>query len=573
LFEDFLQQPSHLLLKKAISESIAPLTIIIGSGLSKPAGLPDWKELRNSIQLQINNLYTTKTSADKSFVDPRFKRASNTSNYWEFFQLAKDILGTATFNGIIRNTLSVDEEQVPSGYQKLFELSPRGVITLNLDSITGQAFSQSNHRSIVPVYGFEIARKWQIITDEKPYLVYMHGHLNDHETWVLTQSELDRLLSTDGHRLFLSQIYMNHTVLFVGLSADDIAISSALLKLKSAGFAPPRLFWLTTRIDSISEEWSKDNFVQKILYKASNDAEHEAFLNYFVDDIRKFYSKEQQRLPPQITTQKIFNESQNEIRDPRKIANLESEEVRRTLSDLIAKELHGLSGDSLYDAFDEFCRKYKYPIQTKSFYKDSVPPDNVFFGYKVIFPELGSGNFGEAFQATDEENNAVCIKIMHSNIVNNREMIGGFRRGVRSMKILTAYGISGVARIIEAFEIPPTIVMDIIPGNSLQELFSSSKDMSWKTKIEIINDISLIVDRCHKLPEMILHRDIKPSNIMIENFDFTTFEYEKIFVLDFDMSWHKNSSEKDIVFESRDDFGYLAPEQTDPARRVSTRST
>jgi len=242
LFEDFLQQPSHLLLKKAISESIAPLTIIIGSGLSKPAGLPDWKELRNSIQLQINNLYTTKTSADKSFVDPRFKRASNTSNYWEFFQLAKDILGTATFNGIIRNTLSVDEEQVPSGYQKLFELSPRGVITLNLDSITGQAFSQSNHRSIVPVYGFEIARKWQIITDEKPYLVYMHGHLHDHETWVLTQSELDRLLSTDGHRLFLSQIYMNHTVLFVGLSADDIAISSALLKLKSAGFAPPRLF-------------------------------------------------------------------------------------------------------------------------------------------------------------------------------------------------------------------------------------------------------------------------------------------------------------------------------------------
>lgn len=60
---------------------------------------------------------------------------------------------------------------------------------------------------------------------------------------------------------------------------------------------------------------------------------------------------------------------------------------------------------------------------------------------------------------------------------------------------------------------------------------------------------------------------------MLEGVDYAEGNYEKPYVLDFDMSWHKNSSEKDIVFESRDDFGYLAPEQTDPARAISTRST
>lgn len=573
MYDAFFQQPSNLLLKKAISESIAPLTIVIGSGLSKPAGLPDWKDLRKAFQLQLDNQYTSKTSVDRTFSDPRYKKASLTTNYWEFFQLSKDILGQATFNGIVRNALEAPEGEIPEGYRKLFELTPRGVVTLNLDTIAGQAFAQYSPRSVIPIYGFEIAKKWQIINDEKPFLVYIHGHLHDHETWVLTQSELDKLLHTDGHALFLSQIYLNHTVLFVGLSADDIAISSALLRLKRGGFSAPRLFWLTTRMDAASDGWAKENDVQKIQYKASNEAEHLRFIEAFVDDIKKFNSRDTARIPPQISSTRVFGQKEAIELAPREIATLESEEVRKALSDILTKNLQGLTGDALYDAFDAFSKTYKYPIQTKAFYKDSSPPDNVFFGYEINFPELGSGNFGEVYQAKSPSGNIVCLKIMHSNIVGNREMIGGFRRGVRSMQILTNNNIDGVVPIIEAFEMPPTIVMNIVPGNSLQELFSIVNEIPWKVKVEIVTEIGKIVDHCHKLPEMVLHRDIKPSNIMLKDLDYSTYEYGELFVLDFDMSWHKNSSEKDIIFESRDDFGYLAPEQTDPARRVSTRST
>ncbi|WP_083220137.1 protein kinase domain-containing protein [Hoeflea olei] len=572
MYDHIFKQPSHTLLKKAISESIAPLTIIAGSGLSKSGGLPDWSMLRREMQLSLNDLRSSKESMNPGFSDSRFKQASSTTDYWEFFQLSKDLLGRATYSGIVRSVLSPEFVNVPIGYRKLLELDPHGFATLNLDIYAGEAFAQHNRFPVIPIYGNEIARKWQIINDERPFLVYLHGHINDHQTWILTKDERDMLLSNEGHSLFLSQVYLNHTVIFVGLSAEDVALSAPLLRLRHAGFAPPRLFWLTTRTDSLSDQWARENDVQKINYKATDDAEHEQFINAFVEDVKKFNSRDNARVPPAVSATRNFGTIPKNM-EPRDIALLECEEVRRTLSDLLTQELRSLSGEELYDAFEEFCRKYRYPIQTKSFYKDSVDPDNVFFGYKINFPELGSGNFGEAFQAREPSGKEVCLKIMHSNIVANREMIGGFRRGVRSMQILTKNKVEGVVPIVESFEMPPTIVMDLVSGNSIQEIFMFLHEFPWRAKVKIIADIGAIVDRCHKLPEMILHRDIKPSNIMLKGLDYDDYTYEEIYVLDFDMSWHKNSSEKDIVFESRDDFGYLAPEQTDPARRVSTRST
>jgi eukaryotic-like serine/threonine-protein kinase len=571
--EVFFNQPSHQLLRKAIGQSVAPLTIIIGSGLSRPANLPDWKGLRKQIQLLLDNEYTAKTSLNRSFSDPRYKRAPSTEDYWYFFQLAKDLLGNATFNGSIKIILSSKDEEIPSSYKKLFELNPRGVATLNIDSLTGEAFSQHyNKTPVIPVYGFEIARKWQVINDEKPFLVYLHGHVSDPTTWVLTRSDLNKLTEGTSHALFLSQIYLNHTVIFVGMSADDVAISAPLLKLKEEGFNPSRLFWVTSRKDSKSDQWAKENDVQKIQYATAKDSDHESFIADFVDNIKKYIPADSNKILPKHIETRVFDEINSSYLTPREIANLECEEVRKTLSNILVETLKPHEGDDLYDKFDEFTKKYKYPINTKSFYVDASPPDNVFFGYEVIFPPLGAGNFGEVFQAKKTDGNIVCLKLMHSNIVANREMIGGFRRGIRSMEILNNYNLKGVARILESFEMPPTIIMDIVPGNSLQELFSSVGEFKWETKVKLIADIGEIVDNCHKLPEMVLHRDIKPSNIMIEGLDYAGYTYDNIYVLDFDMSWHKNSSEKDIIFESRDDFGYLSPEQTDASRRVSTRS-
>jgi len=152
-------------------------------------------------------------------------------------------------------------------------------------------------------------------------------------------------------------------------------------------------------------------------------------------------------------------------------------------------------------------------------------------------------------------------------------MLGGFRRGVRSMRMVGDSQIDGLVPLIEAYELPPTIVMPFVEGVSLQEAFERRSDLSWETKIRISSRVAEIVSRAHALPSTILHRDLKPSNIMIENFEYQGDFDPVVKVLDFDMSWHKGSKEKDVIFESRDDFGFLSPEQTGASPRYHAQTT
>lgn len=566
-------QPAFTLFSRALSERIAPLVIIIGSGLSRPAHLPDWKELRKKIELQLRNLASTEEQTNEKFNPYRYKDTFEEKDYWNFFSKASSILGEATFNGLIREYLDTNNSEIPSSYFSLLELKPKGLVTLNLDRLTGEAASQHYYpRTIVPINGFEINRRWQALNEERPFVVYLHGHISSPDTWVLNREQLSRLTDGSAHELFLSQLYLNFNVLFVGLSVDDIALSAPLLKLRKAEFETPRLFWLTSRNDYASTDWAKENSIQKIMYKAGNDAEHEQAIKLFCSKANSFQSKDDEKPVPIISNNRNIK-SDEKILEPEIIAGLTPEKARVNISSILLDSLKGLAGDELYNEFERFVENYRYPIMTRCFYRDKTAGMNEFFGYKLYFPSLGNGNFGEVYAAEAPDGSTVAVKIMHNNIVANREMIGGFRRGVRSMDILTRNSTEGVVDLIESFEMPPTIVMQNVSGNSLEELFHETSKLKWEIKIEIINRIAEIVDSCHKLPEMVLHRDIKPSNIMIEGLDYTDGTFEKVFVLDFDMSWHKNSSEKDIVFESRDDFGYLAPEQTDPSQKVSARSS
>ena len=91
--------------------------------------------------------------------------------------------------------------------------------------------------------------------------------------------------------------------------------------------------------------------------------------------------------------------------------------------------------------------------------------------------------------------------------------------------------------------------------------------------LALMLELIRIVRRGHALPETVLHRDLKPSNIMLRGYDWSPNSSDlSIVVLDFDLSWHKGSKELDVVFESRRDLGYLAPEQINPSSPFSTRN-
>ncbi len=387
----------------------------------------------------------------------------------------------------------------------------------------------------------------------------------------MTHDDLEDIKATEGHKHFLRLLFTENLVLFVGISADDIAISMRLLELTDGGFRPKNLYWLTNRLDPEAERWADRAYVSLIRYEALSNSAHSDAIHVFVQSCLKFVSVDSPQSPLIGSSDEL--PPFQIIQDPEDLANRHPEEIRKSIAFLLDKKLREADvNDELFIVYRKFCDEYDYPVH-RAFYKGKANKYRTWFGYNIEMPALGEGNFGEVYSARDNDGNLVAIKIMHESIFGKDDMLGGFRRGVRSMEIVTSNNVSGMMPIIRSFELPPTIVMPFIAGQNLEASLTARPNLSWLVKLNIARKIGRIVAAGHALPETILHRDLKPSNIMITNFEYHGDFDPDIMVLDFDMSWHKGSKERDITFESRDDFGYLAPEQTDVNNKNGARST
>lgn len=542
--------------------------------MSAPAGLPTWTGLRNILQKNAEDRAQHLTQIGEQVIIHKTSSARKHPNMWVAFKLLKEILTNPVFQSLIENNLEGPQNSaIPAGYSEIMRLQPTGVVTLNLDNYAGEAFARSEHTSLItPIYGKELAQRWTLIQSLKRYLVYLHGGLHDPSTWVLTQDDLDDISSSIGHGQFLRDLYLNNIVLFVGVSAEDISLSQRLLDLVEGGFRPKHLYWLTTRLDPEIERWANDSYVSMIRYSALNSADHIKTIKLLVDDCTSFISKDEVETPLVRADVEIVPEQLENI-TPDDLAQKEPELIRQIISKILNKSLvEAIDKDDQIATYRQFCELYDYPVH-RSFYRAKAEKFRNWFGYKLDMPSLGRGNFGEVYSAQKDDGSPVAVKIMHESIFGNDDMLGGFRRGVRSMRIVTTNNVPGMVPILESYELPPTIIMPFVEGVSLEDALLARPNLPWLTKLDVAIGVGEIVAAGHALPQTVLHRDLKPSNIMIKNFEYHGSFKPEVIVLDFDMSWHKGSKEKDIVFESRDDIGYLAPEQTDASHNVSARST
>lgn len=562
------ESPEYRLFLKAFSERKAPLSIFLGSGLSRPAGLPDWASLEKKLRQDVEMKMKQSNEFGESFNRSPYTAMKSSTDPWLSFKFIKSILGEPTFNGLIEMYLTPKDNQIdPEGYSKLLQLSPLGVVSLNLDRFAGEAVSMSPLAFSQPIYGKELAEKWNVLLENKHHLVYLHGDVLNPSTWVLTKDDLDKLLKSEAHRAFLHDKFLRNLVLFVGIGADDAALSLRLLDLRKSGMRPPNIFWLTSRIDTVTQSWADENYVKLIRYKAVDDASHLTAIDTLVNDCLSFAPQPQPASP--IANSRF---SDGSIPKSGNLAQERPEIIRKKLSSEVDRIAKNPDHSQVYENYRKICKEYHFAIH-QAFYRNDQDGFREWFDYRLSFPAIGRGNFGEVYPAEAQDGSLVAIKIMNETAFHSDEMLGGFRRGVRSMELIRDSDIVGMVPLIEAYELPPTIVMPFVPGLSLQEALEQRKNLSWETKIRIGKKVSDIVAAAHALPSTVMHRDLKPSNIMIENFEYTGDFDPEVKVLDFDMSWHKGSKEKDVIFESRDDFGFLCPEQTDPTSQYHAQTT
>lgn len=100
--------------------------------------------------------------------------------------------------------------------------------------------------------------------------------------------------------------------------------------------------------------------------------------------------------------------------------------------------------------------------------------------------------------------------------------------------------------------------MRYIDGPNLKEAIEAGQIKSWQERLRVAIDLIKIIKDAHSVPEGVLHRDIRPANIMLSDL-WADAENYKVVVLDFDLSWHRESTGYSIAI-AHSVNGFLAPE-------------
>lgn len=130
--------------------------------------------------------------------------------------------------------------------------------------------------------------------------------------------------------------------------------------------------------------------------------------------------------------------------------------------------------------------------------------------------ELGRGGFGVTFKATHRYlNQVVVIKTLNEFLRQHSDFVK-FARGFQDeAKRLALCTHANIVRVSDFFQEEglPYMVMDYIPGQTLEALVLSQPPLSEALAIHYIRQIGAALKVVHQ--NGLLHRDVKPQNILL----------------------------------------------------------
>jgi serine/threonine protein kinase len=557
-------QPAYQAFRSQYAERTRSIVVWIGSGLSVPAGLPSWPALRDTLVGRLERKLATIHPPDDKNAQ-LLQRARSNGDLWSAFQILKRALGPASFSAAIRDELSSAETAaVPPAYGLIWKLRISGVLNLNLDRLATKAFSEIRPGKQVNEFVGRRAGAYAHLLQSPtvPFIANVHGILPEENSWVLTRSDLNDLLKNNGYRQFVAGCLTARTVLFVGLTADDVAISGHLAALRAAGVSFGSHYWLTARTDQKTDVAAERLGLQVIRYTAVDD-DHGP-VQEMLGDLAAYISEDSPPPPVMPSAPRAIED----LASPDALLQRSPAELREVLN-RHAAELLAHSDAQAYANYESFRHKYDRAIY-QAWYTSTQPGENYLLGYRLD-RVIGRGAFGEVFEAETSAGEKVAVKVLHQEVRKSPGMLESFRRGVRSMRILSERKIDGMVPYRAAAEIPAFAVMDLVHGPNLKTAVESSLVTGWVDIMKVAVELANTVRRAHALPERVLHRDLRPSNIMLEGL-FEGSDDWHVVVLDFDLSWHREAAEKSVI-DAAAATGYLAPEQLQPIRGISTRSS
>ena len=561
-----LDQPNYQRLRAIVRERTNPIVLWVGSGLSTAAKLPTWRGLLHSVCDGFRReLATLDPGSERARKEKEIQGIEASDDLWVSFDRLSD-LGDQTYTSGIRDALSnASRCKVPTNYATWMKLGVSGVITTNLDRLAGRAFSSIYPDTNVAEFGArECGSFTHILKTSRPFVLNAHGVVDDKTSWVFRRRDLRWLLKDDGYLNFVRTCLCSRTLVFVGMSLDDIAIQSHFDYFRAAGIDMGSHYWVTDRSDAATDEWAEKSTAAMIRYSSTND---HAELGEMLKDLKAYLPLDPADMPPAFPAGRSKSVPAPLAASGDLMATT-TREQRRALLNSTAKYLLRDENPKRYADYERFRSEYDDCIYD-CWYATVTPPNNVLLGY-TLKREVAEGAFGTVYEAESPDGRQVAVKLLKNEVRRKPEMLQSFRRGVSAMRILSQNHVEGMVPYTDSSEIPAFVVMDYIEGPNLKEAVHSGYLTDWHELLRFARELTGIIRRAHQVPQHVLHRDIRPANIMLKGYD-ADCSTAKVVVLDFDLSWYRDAAEVSISSGSTI-HGYLAPEQIERVARVSTKN-
>src|SRR3990172_11053363 len=131
-----------------------------------------------------------------------------------------------------------------------------------------------------------------------------------------------------------------------------------------------------------------------------------------------------------------------------------------------------------------------------------------------ITHHLGSGGFGDVYQATDTKlGRSVAIKLLPEAFARDAERAARFQREARVLASLNHPNIAAIYGFEESGG-RSFLVMEFVPGETLAARIKRGP-IPLEDALGIAAQIAQALEAAHESERTIIHRDLKCANVML----------------------------------------------------------
>ncbi len=237
--------------------------------------------------------------------------------------------------------------------------------------------------------------------------------------------DLSRLMKMDGYKDFLVSCFAFRTVVFLGISADDLSTGGHLAKLSEKKIDTGLHFWITDRRDSATDQWAERAGIQVIRYATPKGSHAE--LGELLEDLIS-------HVPTEVAVGPVFSASPAPL-DAKRLSATElllqdHESARQQLNQYAQAIFRSHPPATVYSEYEKFCKEYEAAIH-HAWFVTTTEPNSTLCGYRLL-EEIKEGAFGLVYRAARKDDSEVAIKVLHERVRKQPEMLQSFRRGVNS---------------------------------------------------------------------------------------------------------------------------------------------